>query len=200
MQREEPLFTSNLKRHPASTEGITCIVCHRVDRNYGKVSGRTAIVEGNVYDAVFGPKGGEILKKTIASNPNLKPDDKSQGQQKIHKDALKFDPITSSAFCGTCHDVNLLNGFRLEEAFTQFKNSPAAKNNTNCQDCHMGKVPGAKVAEGEKNYAIAAQTHQPYVRWPGLFHHPHRHVPAFEKHPRFALGHAETGYQAGWQH
>lgn len=155
MQREEPLFTSNLKRHPASTEGITCIVCHRVDRNYGKVSGRTAIVEGNVYDAVFGPKGGEILKQAIASNPNLKPNEESQGQQKIHKDALKFDPITTSAFCGSCHDVNLLNGFRLEEAFTQFKNSPAAKNNTNCQDCHMGKVPGAKVAEGEKNYAVA---------------------------------------------
>ncbi|MEZ5383956.1 MAG: multiheme c-type cytochrome [Prosthecobacter sp.] len=155
MQREEPLFTSNLKRHPASIEGITCIVCHRVDRNYGKVSGRTAIVEGSVFEPVFGPKGGEILKQTIASNPNLKPSEEAQGQQKIHKDALKFDPITTSAFCGSCHDVNLLNGFRLEEAFTQFKNSPAAKNNTNCQDCHMGKVPGAKVAEGEKNYAKA---------------------------------------------
>lgn len=155
MQREEPIYTSNLKRHPASIEGITCIICHRVDRDYGKVSGRTAIVEGDVYQPVFGPKGGEILKQTIASNPNLKPNENAQGQQKIHNDARKFDPITTSAFCGSCHDVNLLNGFRLEEAFTQFKNSPASAAGTNCQDCHMGRVPGAKVAEGEKNYAVA---------------------------------------------
>lgn len=155
MQREEPLFTSNLKRHPASVEGITCIVCHRVDRNYGKVSGRTAIVEGNVYEPVFGPGGNKILKDTIAANPNLKPNEKSQGQQKIHADAHKFDPITTSAFCGSCHDVNLLNGFRLEEAFTQYKNSPASAAGKSCQDCHMGRVPGEKVAEGEKNYAIA---------------------------------------------
>ncbi len=43
-----------------------------------------------------------------------------------------------------CHDVNLLNGFRLEEAFSQFKNSPANKRGETCQDCHMGKIPGIK--------------------------------------------------------
>ena len=43
MERNEPLFTSNMKRHPASIEGITCIACHRIEKNYGKVSGRTHI-------------------------------------------------------------------------------------------------------------------------------------------------------------
>jgi hypothetical protein len=68
----------------------------------------------------------------------------------IHTRAFKFDPIETSAFCGSCHDVNLLNGFRLEEAFSQFKNSPANKKGTSCQDCHMGITPG--LASG---YAMA---------------------------------------------
>ena len=152
MQRDEPLFTSNFKRHPASLEGITCVVCHRVDRNYGKVSGRTAVVTGDVYQPVYGPRGNAILKELLKSNTSLKDSEEAEGQRKIHGDIIKFDPITTSGFCGSCHDVNLLNGFRLEEAFTQFKNSPASKDGETCQDCHMGKVPGAKVAEGEANY------------------------------------------------
>jgi hypothetical protein len=152
MQREEPIFTSNLKRHPASLEGITCVVCHRVDRNYGKVSGRTAVLEGDLFQPVYGPKGNAILKEMLATNSNLKSSEEDDGQMKVHGDVKKFDPISTSAFCGTCHDVNLLNGFRLEEAFTQFKNSPAAKDGETCQDCHMGKIPGKKSADGEANF------------------------------------------------
>ncbi len=152
MQREEPIFTSNLKRHPASLEGITCVVCHRVDRNYGKVSGRTAVLEGDMYQPVYGPKGNAILKEMLGKVSNLKSSEEDDGQMKVHGDVVKFDPISTSAFCGTCHDVNLLNGFRLEEAFTQFKNSPAAKDGETCQDCHMGKIPGKKL-DGEDNFA-----------------------------------------------
>jgi hypothetical protein len=50
--------------------------------------------------------------------------------------------LTTSGFCGTCHDVNLVNGFRLEEAFSEFKTSPAAKRGVSCQDCHMATEPG----------------------------------------------------------
>ena len=148
MQRDEPLFTSNFKRHPASLEGITCVVCHRVDRNYGKVSGRTAVVTGDLYQPVYGPGGNTILKKILQNNPSLKSKEDGGGQRKIHRDIVKFDPISTSGFCGTCHDVNLLNGFRLEEAFTQFKNSPANKAGKSCQDCHMGIVPGCQDCAG----------------------------------------------------
>ena len=152
MQRNEPLFTSNFNRHPASLEGITCVVCHRIDRNYGKVSGRTAIVTGDVYQPVYGPRGNTILKELLRTNPTLKDGETAEGQRKIHNKVITFDPISTSGFCGSCHDVNLLNGFRLEESFTQFKNSPASKDGETCQDCHMGKVPGAKVAQGDANY------------------------------------------------
>ena len=42
MNLREPLSLTNLERHPTSREGITCVVCHRVNKNYGKVSGRLA--------------------------------------------------------------------------------------------------------------------------------------------------------------
>lgn len=154
MQRDEPLFTSNLKRHPASVEGITCIVCHRVEKNYGKVSGRTHIEQGSIFEPVYGPKGDAILKETLQREdlakklnptPPVDGEEKRVGKKDIHGDVVKFDPISTSGFCGTCHDVNLYNGFRLEEAFTQYKNSPSSAKGQSCQDCHMGKIPGAVV-------------------------------------------------------
>ena len=69
-----------------------------------------------------------------------------------------FFQLTTSEFCGTCHNVNLVNGVRLEEAFSEFKNNPVAKKGISCQDCHMGKEPGRVMAERDdpnfekKNY------------------------------------------------
>ncbi len=145
MQIEEPIFASNMDRSPTSREGITCIVCHRVKKNYGKVSGRTAIAEGDIFEPVYGPKGPRILKKVL-SEPDQFQVVTKRGEvgRAIHTNVIKFDPLEKSGFCGTCHDVNLLNGFRLEEAFAQFKNSPANKRGDTCQDCHMGRIPGIK--------------------------------------------------------
>ncbi len=145
MQLEEPVFMSNLDRHPTSREGITCIVCHRVNQNYGKVSGRTAIVEGDIFEPVYGPSGNTVLKEVLEEVSKYKVNtDRSKAGRNIHTEVVKLDAMTTSGFCGTCHDVNLLNGFRLEEAFSQFKNSPAAARGESCQDCHMGKIPGLK--------------------------------------------------------
>ena len=62
--------------------------------------------------------------------------------RKIHKEVTKFASISEPTFCGTCHDVTLFNGFRLEEAFSEYRLSPAATRGVTCQDCHMGKVQG----------------------------------------------------------
>ncbi|HIG30226.1 MAG TPA: hypothetical protein EYQ50_21480 [Verrucomicrobiales bacterium] len=137
MQRSEPLFTSNLKRHPASIEGITCVVCHRVANNYGKISGRSHIIKGDIFTPMSGPSGDTILRETleVASLKNklniqkvdVTTGERPKGKKHLHATIKKFDPISRSGFCGSCHDVNLLDGFRLEEAFSQFKNSPAAR-------------------------------------------------------------------------
>lgn len=143
MNLGEPEFMSNIDRHPTSREGITCIVCHRLKNAYGKVSGRLAIVEGDIFDPVYGSIGDEILKEVTDENSEFSVNtERGKSGRSIHTDAKQLNQLTTSAFCGACHDVNLVNGFRLEEAFSEYKSTDAAKNGTTCQDCHMGKEPG----------------------------------------------------------
>jgi hypothetical protein len=142
MNLGEAEFMSNLDRHPTSREGVTCIVCHRQSAAYGKISGRLPIEQGGLYSAIFGPSGGEELKRAVESGEfNLQTDPDRPGRG-VHADVVRFDAMPEPGFCGACHDVNLVNGFRLEEAFSEYKNTPAAKNGTTCQDCHMGTEPG----------------------------------------------------------
>ncbi len=143
MNLNESIFISNLERHPTSREGITCVVCHRVNRNYGKVSGRLALIEGDLLSPIYGPVGDKELKRVLALPGKYRVvTERNKPGRGIHTKAEKFFEISKPAFCGTCHDVTLLNGFRLEEAFAEYKQSPASKNGVTCQDCHMGKVQG----------------------------------------------------------
>ena len=142
----ESPFISNLERHPTSREGITCVVCHRIDTVYNKVSGRIALVEGDLLEPVYGPEGPEELERVLNDNSYRVVTEPDQLGRKIHTNVKKFAPISSSTFCGSCHDVTLFNGFRLEEAFSEYRTSPAAARGETCQDCHMGTVQG--VASG----------------------------------------------------
>ncbi|MEX0741589.1 MAG: multiheme c-type cytochrome, partial [Phycisphaeraceae bacterium] len=151
MNLNEPTFMSNIDRHPTSREGVTCIVCHRVPQAYGKISGRLAIDRGPVIDPVYGPRGDNSVVEQLMADGKAHADPDAPGRQ-IHAEAKEFFQITTSAFCGTCHDVTLVNGFRLEEAFSEFKSSPAAKRGETCQDCHMGKEQGLYAGTDEENY------------------------------------------------
>ena len=142
MNLEEPEFMSNLDRHPTSREGVTCVVCHRLDRPYGKISGRLPLVEGSLYDEVFGPSGNDELQRAIDGGRfNLQTDPERAGRG-VHVEAREFSQLSTPGVCGSCHDVNLVNGFRLEEAFSEYKHTPAAAEGVSCQDCHMGTKPG----------------------------------------------------------
>ena len=151
MAKSEGLFVSNLCRPPSSREGVTCVVCHRINQSWGKGSGRQALVPGTIHSPVYGPLGSDILNEVLA-NPDdygvLKtaPNDEIRGRD-IHNKSIRFFYLTTSAFCGACHDVFAPNGFRLEDAFSEFKASPAAREKCqSCEDCHMGIIPG--VASG----------------------------------------------------
>ena len=145
MNLDEPVFMSNMDRHPVSREGITCVVCHRIDNSYGKVSGRFALVEGDLTTPVYGPTGNKELKRVLTTpgKYQVTTDPAEQGRV-MHPDVEHAPQMSTSGFCGACHDVTLKNGFRLEEAFSEFKNSPAAKRGESCQDCHMGNIQGKK--------------------------------------------------------
>ena len=143
MNLREPSFMPNELRNITSREGITCVVCHRVAYDFGKISGRLAFIEGNIFDPVFGPSNSTILDETIASKSLQDAEDAPAGQ-KVHGEVITYDAITKPAFCGQCHDVTLGNTFRLEEAFSEYKSSPAAARGVTCQDCHMGTEPGVE--------------------------------------------------------
>jgi nitrate/TMAO reductase-like tetraheme cytochrome c subunit len=139
----ESPFISNLERHPTSREGITCVVCHRMNKDYNKRSGRLALVEGGLTEPIYGPVGNEELSRVLKNTDKYRVvTEKDQPGRKIHREAKKFASLSSPIFCGTCHDVTLLNGFRLEEAFSEYRLSPAAAKGVTCQDCHMGKEEG----------------------------------------------------------
>ena len=52
--------------------------------------------------------------------------DPEEAGRKIHKEAKQFSGLSDPVFCGQCHDVTLFNGFRLEEAYSEYRTSPAA--------------------------------------------------------------------------
>lgn len=147
MALNEPIDISQMDRVPAAREGVTCVVCHRINQSWGKGAGRQALVAGGTHQVVIGPSGSEILNAVLASPDKygvLKtaPDPETRGRE-IHAAALPSFYLTSSAFCGACHDVFAPNGFRLEDAFSEFKASPSARELGHaCADCHMGRVQG----------------------------------------------------------
>ena len=139
----ESPFMSNLDRHPTSREGITCVVCHRIDIDYNKRSGRLALVQGSLLEPVYGPMGNEEMARVLDNTDQYRVvTEEGKPGRKVHKEVKKFASISQPIFCGTCHDVTLFNGFRLEEAFSEYRTSPAAAKGTTCQDCHMGKEQG----------------------------------------------------------
>ena len=184
MNLGEPEFMSNMDRHPTSREGVTCIVCHRLNKAYGKLSGRLAIVEGDLFEPVYGPTGNDELARVIDSGEYSVNTERGKAGRAIHTRAEKFFQLSTSGVCGTCHDVNLVNGFRLEEAFSEFKNSPAAKKGVSCQDCHMASEPGvaseyaqapAAIVGGKPTQPRADRSH---VHRAGSLGRPSRHLPA----------------------
>jgi hypothetical protein len=143
MNLGESIYMSNLDRHPTSREGITCVVCHRVNQAYSKVSGRLALDEGDLFDTVYGPQGNDELERVLDNPQEYRVvTERGEAGRAIHTRADKFFQLTEPSFCGTCHDVTLFNGFRLEEAFAEYQRTEAADQGVTCQDCHMGKEQG----------------------------------------------------------
>ncbi|HCK40776.1 MAG: hypothetical protein CMJ72_06200 [Planctomycetaceae bacterium] len=147
MALKEPINMSNLDRHPAAREGVTCVTCHRINQAWGKSSGRQALVAGGLNTPVYGPLGNDILAEVLALPEKygaLKTESKDdQRARPIHGESVPFFQMGTSGFCASCHDVFAPNGFRLEDAFSEYKTSPAARiKGQSCQDCHMGIEPG----------------------------------------------------------
>lgn len=83
-------------------------------------------------------------------------DDPALGPDKGTHRSTGNSYLKTSQFCGECHDVFNPQGVRLEEAFSEWQNSPAAKDQVTCQQCHMGPVQGVAIAEDCRPLGYAA--------------------------------------------
>ncbi len=133
-------------------EGVTCVACHRVKENYTKANGERRIEPGDIHEPVYsgaGQLGSQIVTKykdyfKVKTDPH----DRGPGLP-MHRRAIQFEQLSQSDFCMSCHQVAVQPGIKLEVVWDQYRASPAHREGTTCQDCHMGIVPGR--AEG---YAI----------------------------------------------
>ncbi len=130
----------NVNRSRISMEGITCVVCHRRKDARYKSNGRISLTPGGVMEGcVYGPFGSQGAA-SMGAHPSP-----------------RLDYIKSSQFCGECHDVTSPTGLRLEEAFSEWHNSPAAKAGITCQACHMGPVQGKPFADWQRPLGRSAE-------------------------------------------
>jgi Cytochrome c554 and c-prime len=150
----EPRYMPLWQKTEVSREGVTCIACHRVNEQYTKVNGERRILEGDIFEPMYGSRSGKGVQEAV-SNPDTYHIKTSADQPgpgiNIHRKGIYFEPITKSEFCVSCHQVAVHPGIKLEVVWDQYRSSPSLLQGTACQDCHMGKEPGLA-----KGYAIGA--------------------------------------------
>src|ERR1700736_6491965 len=150
----EPRYMPLWQKTEVSREGVTCITCHRVNEQYTKVNAERRILQGDIFEPMYGSRSGKGVQEVV-SNPDTYHIKTSADQPgpgiNIHRKGIYFEPITKSEFCVSCHQVAVHPGIKLEVVWDQYRSSPSLLKGTACQDCHMGKEPGLA-----KGYATGA--------------------------------------------
>lgn len=137
--RETPLWA----RSQISREGVTCITCHRVKEQFGKVNGERRVEPGKIFEPVYGTGEKSVIKDIIANKETYSVKTSKDGRgTDIHNGMMTNPQLAKSEFCVSCHQVAVNLGIKLEIVWDQYRDSPARKAGVTCQDCHMGKVPG----------------------------------------------------------
>lgn len=129
----------NVNRSRISTEGVTCVVCHRRSTGHYKNNGRLPIEPGRLHEGCFYGPFESTATEEFGTHPSQ---------------SLPY--IKTSQFCGECHDVVAPNGVRNEEAFSEWQRSPAAKEGITCQNCHMGPIQGIPIHDSDRPVGYAA--------------------------------------------
>jgi len=112
-------WTVAADRSAKSKEGVSCDYCHSVTNHTGILG------NGNLEAAPSGVKYGSFESNYMGAHTTE-----------------KSDFIQSPEMCGSCHDVFMFPGIQIEQAYTEYAESPAAAEGVRCQDCHMGSEPG----------------------------------------------------------
>lgn len=150
-KRDTPFW----ERAAISREGVTCITCHRVKEQYGKVDGERRVEPGKIFDPVFGTGEKSVIKDIVGNKDTYSVKTSPDGRgTSIHNGMMTNPQLGKSEFCVSCHQVAVNLGIKLEIVWDQYRDSPAKKAGVTCQDCHMGKVPGKPEGYGTAPSAV----------------------------------------------
>jgi nitrate/TMAO reductase-like tetraheme cytochrome c subunit len=108
-------------RSTISKDSVSCEVCHSAVDHAEPVGNLS--LELTTTGEIYGPFQSEAVEG---------------------HDSVESDFLQSPEVCGSCHDVFNYPGLRIEEAYTEYNESPAKEANLSCQDCHMSPTPGIK--------------------------------------------------------
>ena len=77
----QPPAMSALDRPPVARESISCIACRRVTQNFGRITGRYPILEGDIHDPVYSTSfGGRLM--AILNQPGHYQVQPNRGEQR----------------------------------------------------------------------------------------------------------------------
>ena len=81
----------------------------------GRANGERRISEGTIFQPVYGNIGGEGVAEVVADASSWKvaTNEEERGNQ-IHTAGIKFDQLSQSEFCVSCHQVAVNLGIKLE--------------------------------------------------------------------------------------
>ena len=131
---ESPILPND-KRSEVALDSVGCMTCHSQHTNQAEASAQIPVpIPGDPEPIIYGPYYG-----SDEHNPTGDPNDQLI---KTPHEARYSKYFKSANLCAACHDVLTPDGFRIEEAYSEWKNGPYARKGIVCEDCHMGPEPG----------------------------------------------------------
>jgi len=166
-------FEQTINDFASGTVGTFCVRCHQqigtqlgepreaplwersaISAEFGKVNGERHVDAGDIHQPITGAGTGSDYPTAVANADELGiATAPGADGTPIHGPVIKFEQISKSEFCVSCHQVAVHPGIKLEVVWEQYRGAPAAKEGIACQDCHMGKVPGEPL--GYETWPIA---------------------------------------------
>ena len=117
-----------------ANEGVSCDVCH----------------------TITGVKGDPPHNFSFTIQPGRIKNGNRDGVESPHHITMKNDFISTTEFCGNCHNEKSPYGIWVKSTQLEWKAGPYAKEGVRCHDCHMPKGEG-KNSKLSKTYPDVSQ-------------------------------------------
>ncbi len=108
-------------------------------------------VQCDICHTITGFKGDVPHNFNYISNPGRTKYGNKEGKTSPHHDTQYSEFITTTEFCGTCHNEMSPYGVWVKATQLEWKAGPYAKEDVRCPDCHMPRFEGKNAKMSEKD-------------------------------------------------